>query len=67
MADRITIDPAHFDPGVLDKAVDVLRGGGVVAYPTDTLYGLAADPRSADAVTRVFALKGRPETSALTT
>ena len=66
MADRITIDPAHFDPGVLDKAVDVLRAGGVVAYPTDTLYGLAADPRSADAVTRVFALKGRPETSALT-
>ena len=66
MARRITIDPEHFDPAILDAAVDVLRGGGVVAYPTDTLYGLAADPRRSDAVARVFALKGRAETSALT-
>lgn len=43
----------------------VLRAGGVVAYPTDTLYGLAADPRSERAVARIFALKGRAETSAL--
>jgi L-threonylcarbamoyladenylate synthase len=40
-------------------AVDVLRRGGVVAYATDTLYGLAADPRSADAVARLFAVKER--------
>jgi len=66
MAERITINPAHFDPVVLDRAVDRLRAGGVVAYPTDTLYGLAADPRIPDAVARVFALKGRAETSALT-
>ena len=66
MAARITVDPGHFDPVALDAAVAVLREGGVVAYPTDTLYGLAADPRSAVAVARVFALKGRAETSALT-
>jgi L-threonylcarbamoyladenylate synthase len=66
MAERLRVDPARFDPAELDPAIDVLRGGGVVAYPTDTLYGLAVDPRNPDAVARVFAVKGRPETSALT-
>lgn len=40
-------------------AIEVLRQGGVVAFPTDTLYGLAADPRSVEAVERLFAIKGR--------
>jgi L-threonylcarbamoyladenylate synthase len=43
----------------IQHAIDVLRRGGVVAFPTDTLYGLAVDPRSADAVSRLFAIKGR--------
>jgi L-threonylcarbamoyladenylate synthase len=43
----------------------VLRAGGVVAFPTDTLYGLAVDPRRADAVRRLFALKGRDATVAV--
>jgi len=66
MAARLLVDPVHFEPAALDAAVAVLRSGGVVAYPTDTLYGLAVDPRDAAAVARIFALKGRPETSALT-
>src|SRR5687767_3034929 len=41
------------------RAVDVLKSGGVVAYPTDTFYGLAVDPRNPVAVGRLFALKGR--------
>jgi L-threonylcarbamoyladenylate synthase len=47
------------------KAVEVaaavawLRGGGIVAFPTDTLYGLTADPSSADAMAALFDLKGR--------
>ena len=40
-------------------AADVIRRGGVVAYPTDTFYGLAVDPRNVDAIARLFALKGR--------
>lgn len=44
----------------------MIRDGLVVAYPTDTLYGLAVDPRNAGAVRRLFELKGRAETSALT-
>jgi L-threonylcarbamoyladenylate synthase len=46
---------------VVAAAVDVLRSGGIVAYATDTLYGLAADPRSEAAVERLFDLKGRSE------
>jgi L-threonylcarbamoyladenylate synthase len=60
------VDPDSSDPRVVREAAALLRAGRVVAYPTDTIYGLAVDPRNADAVTRLYALKGRPETSALT-
>ena len=46
-------------------AVEVIRSGGLVAIPTDTLYGLAADPFNAKAVDRVFAAKGRAEAQAV--
>jgi L-threonylcarbamoyladenylate synthase len=44
----------------LGAAVTALAGGGVVAFPTETFYGLAVDPRSAPAVRRIFSLKRRP-------
>lgn len=44
---------------MITRAVAILRAGGVVAYPTDTLYGLAVDPRSPAAVRRLFEVKGR--------
>ena len=44
----------------LAAAVDALRTGGVVAFPTETFYGLAVDPRSALAVRKIYSLKGRP-------
>jgi L-threonylcarbamoyladenylate synthase len=47
------------------RAGEILRAGGLVVFPTDTFYGLAADPRSADAIARVFAAKGRSATTAL--
>jgi L-threonylcarbamoyladenylate synthase len=43
------------------KAAAVLKRGGVVAFPTETYYGLAADPRDVDALRRVFSLKGRDD------
>jgi L-threonylcarbamoyladenylate synthase len=46
-------------------AVDVLRQGGIVAYPTDTLYGLAADPASEAAIARLFAVKARDRSQAV--
>jgi L-threonylcarbamoyladenylate synthase len=44
------------------EAVAALRQGGVVAYPTEAVYGLGCDPSDADAVARLFALKQRPAT-----
>jgi L-threonylcarbamoyladenylate synthase len=48
--------------GELARAVDALRTGGVIAYPTEAVYGLGCDPRSVNAVARVFELKQRPAT-----
>lgn len=45
---------------VVARAVAVLRGGGVVAIPTETVYGLAADVTNPDAIARLYAIKGRP-------
>ena len=49
------------DADSMALAVRVLREGGLVAFPTETVYGLGADARNADAVRRIFAAKGRPE------
>jgi len=43
------------------QAASVLRSGGVILYPTDTLYGLGADAFSDEAVAKVYAIKGRDE------
>jgi L-threonylcarbamoyladenylate synthase len=48
------------DAAAIDRAVAVLRAGGLVAVPTETVYGLAADASDPEAVRRVFAAKGRP-------
>jgi L-threonylcarbamoyladenylate synthase len=60
------VEPIRPDPAAIRDAADFIRRGLVVAYPTDTLYGLAVDPRNADAVKRLYELKGRAETAALT-
>jgi L-threonylcarbamoyladenylate synthase len=50
---------------MIDRATTILRRGGIVAYPTDTLYGLAADPRSTEAIARLFEVKGRGQGHAI--
>jgi L-threonylcarbamoyladenylate synthase len=62
---RLVVDPARPDATVVERAAAVVRAGGVVAVPTDTLYGLAADPFNAEAVRRVFAIKERAPDQAL--
>src|SRR3954447_24478723 len=49
----------------IDRAVAILRGGGLVAFPTETVYGLGADATNPAAVRRIFAAKGRPATNPL--
>lgn len=46
--------------GSIDRAADILRAGGLVAFPTETVYGLGADGLSETAVTRIFRAKARP-------
>ena len=49
----------------LGEAITVLKRGGVVVFPTETAYGLAADARNAEAVERVFQIKGRADDKTL--
>ena len=62
---RVFVDPDSPQRDAIQEAATWIVNGGVVAIPTDTLYGLAADPFSPDAVARVFAVKGRPAERAL--
>ena len=50
------------DP-ILQEAAALLRAGGLVAFPTETVYGLGADGLNPEAVARIYAAKGRPSTS----
>ncbi len=52
-------------PAALAHAVDVLEHGGVVAFPTDTVYGLAALPFKAETVDRLYVVKGRNNQKAI--
>jgi L-threonylcarbamoyladenylate synthase len=49
----------------IQKAVQILRAGGLVAFPTETVYGLGADATNPAAVAKIFAAKGRPATNPL--
>jgi L-threonylcarbamoyladenylate synthase len=51
---------ASATPEAIARAVDLLAAGELVAFPTETVYGLGADASSRDAVARIFAAKGRP-------
>jgi len=51
---------ARPDPSVIDAAVEALREGDIIAIPTDTVYGLAADPWHSGAADRLFLVKRRP-------
>ncbi|MBI4725247.1 MAG: threonylcarbamoyl-AMP synthase [Rhodomicrobium sp.] len=48
------------DNGAIEEAARILRGGGLVAFPTETVYGLGADATDGQAVARIFEAKGRP-------
>lgn len=60
MTDVIRVDPVHPDAAALARAADCLRRGGLVAFPTETVYGLGVHALDRAAVQRLFAAKGRP-------
>jgi len=61
----VFVDPRSPQRDAIEEAAAWIARGGVVAIPTDTLYGLAVDPFSADAVARLFEVKGRAADQAL--
>lgn len=62
---RAYIDPEHPDPAVLHEAAALLRAGELVAFPTETVYGLGANALDAEACARIFEVKGRPQDNPL--
>jgi L-threonylcarbamoyladenylate synthase len=61
---RLAVDPHHLETpeahAALDRAAAILRAGGLVALPTETVYGLGANAFDREAVERIFAAKNRP-------
>ncbi len=60
MTEILQINPNAPEPQLLAYAGDILRQGGLVAYPTETVYGLASSAFNDQAIARVFDAKGRP-------
>ncbi len=60
--DRISLTGTDENLNAIDRAVKVLRAGGVIVYPTDTVYGIGADATNSIAVERVRAIKGGEDT-----
>jgi L-threonylcarbamoyladenylate synthase len=61
----LPLDAEQPDAGAVARAAAVLRAGGLVAFPTETVYGLGANALDAAAVARIFAAKGRPANNPL--
>jgi L-threonylcarbamoyladenylate synthase len=57
----VVVNPRVPGREALDEAATALKRGGMVAFPTETFYGLGVDALNSDAVVRLFAVKGRPE------
>lgn len=57
--EMLSIDPVHPDKVILSKAAEIIRGGGLVAFPTETVYGIGADATNPSAVKKIYEAKGR--------
>lgn len=53
------MNPVHPDKELIDKAIDIMADGGIILYPTDTVYGLGANIFNNDAVKRIYEIKQR--------
>ncbi len=54
----LAINPDHPEPRKIRRAVEALQAGGVIAYPTDTVYGLGCDLTNKHAIDRLYSIKG---------
>lgn len=58
-------DPEKIDIGAIERCANIIKNGGLVAFPTETVYGLGADATDAGAAARIYAAKGRPSDNPL--
>lgn len=65
METKIAIINAENKDMLIREAADVIKKGGIVAFPTETVYGLGADALNAEAVEKIFIAKGRPQDNPL--
>lgn len=59
------IDENNIDMRIMQEAADIIRKGGTVVFPTETVYGIGADVLNEDAVKKIFTAKGRPSDNPL--
>ena len=58
---RVPVNPNHPEPRKIRRAADAVRSGEVIAYPTDTVYGLGCDIQQKKAIDRIYQMKGMPK------
>ncbi|MBP3217749.1 MAG: threonylcarbamoyl-AMP synthase [Lachnospiraceae bacterium] len=61
----IELNENQIDSGVIRRAGEILRGGGLVAFPTETVYGLGGDALNPESSRKIYAAKGRPQDNPL--
>ena len=61
----VKIDPNNIDMNIIKEAAKIINAGGIVAFPTETVYGIGADALNEKAVSKIFKAKGRPQDNPL--
>ena len=64
-AEIVTMKPGHPDAGAVERAGQILKNGGLVAFPTETVYGLGGNALDPSASMKIYAAKGRPSDNPL--
>ena len=57
----VKVDPENIDYSIIKEAADIINRGGIVVFPTETVYGIGADALNEEAVNKIFIAKGRPQ------
>ena len=61
----VKLDPENIDQNIIKEAANIINRGGIVVFPTETVYGIGADAFNEEAVDKIFEAKGRPQDNPL--